>query len=84
MTSPVEHQLKKRDSINAIKCNVARAVAQRVKDRADVGMKTYGMIIDENDKSLVQWVREAQDELLDAVVYLEKVAQTLEKLNVKW
>jgi len=84
MTSPIEHQLKKRDSINAIVCPTARAVAQKIKDRADEGMVRFGKTIDENDKTTVEWIREAQEELLDATIYLEKVAQTLEKLGVKW
>lgn len=53
-------------------------VINRILARSDAGIETYGMTMGENNtKSVVQWISDAQEELMDAVVYLEKVKRIL-------
>ena len=62
-------------------------IVTRILSRSESGIKTYGLTMEQNNtKSIGQWIDEAQEELMDAVVYLEKVKKTLGifgALNVK-
>lgn len=57
------------DSINS-------AIARRILERAEVGHAKYGTTMDRTDLAEVDWLRHLQEELLDAVVYLEKLIQS--------
>ena len=60
---------------------IEQRVADLVTSRAEVGMKKYKMSLDDNKtKNLGQWLRDIQEELLDAVVYIEK---TRDELGIK-
>ena len=52
------------------------AVRQRLRDRAESGLKKYGVTTERTDLSFVEWVQHLQDELLDAAVYAERLKQT--------
>ena len=44
--------------------------------RSDVGFAKYGITL-ENDKSnIFQWINHLQEELMDAVLYLQKLKET--------
>ena len=47
-------------------------------DRAEDGMKKYGVTTSDNPLSLPEWLRHLQEELMDSTVYIER---TLEELN---
>jgi len=49
------------------------AIASRIVQRAAVGHAKYGTTMDRNDLTDVEWMRHLQEELMDAVVYLEKL-----------
>jgi hypothetical protein len=59
------------DSINS-------AIASRIVQRAAVGHAKYGTTMDRNDLTDVEWMRHLQEELMDAVVYLEKLIKLAE------
>lgn len=75
-SNPCESQfvkdLWKRD---AIVCNVL----QRIKDRANLGMLKYGVTMERDDVSTVEWLRHAQEEAMDLAIYLERVISDMEK-----
>ena len=50
--------------------------------RADDGIKKYGSTMFHSKKSFVAWIDDAQEELWDAIVYLEKL-KTLMDLELK-
>lgn len=57
---------------------IINAIVDRIIERSETGIKTYGMTMEENNtKTIGQWIDEAQQELMDAVVYLEKVKRVL-------
>jgi len=62
-------------------------IVNRSLERSEQGIKTYGLTMrDNHTKTIGQWIDEAQQELADAIVYLEKVKETLGlfgKLNVR-
>jgi hypothetical protein len=51
------------------------SVADKILKRAEVGEQKYGVTMERNDLSVVQWLNHLQEELMDATVYLEKIIQ---------
>lgn len=42
-------------------------------DREERGVKKYGTTMDRNDLSLDEWIEHMKQELMDAILYLEKI-----------
>ena len=45
--------------------------------RAVKGNTKYGNTLDRQDLSTLEWIRHAQEELMDGILYLEKLKKTL-------
>ena len=58
--------------------SIVLSIIQKFKERAMVGKKKYGTDLDRTDLSVLDWIRHAQEEHMDAILYLEKLRQTLE------
>jgi len=56
--------------------SIVESVVQQFHGRAAMGKAKYGTTMDRNDLTPMQWIQHLQEELMDAVVYLEKVKQT--------
>jgi hypothetical protein len=55
---------------------VVERVVDKFVSRSDVGFAKYGITL-ENDKSnIFQWINHLQEELMDAVLYLQKLKET--------
>ena len=57
-------------------------IMKRMAKRSDDGIKKYGSTMLHSRKSFVAWIDDAQEELWDAIVYLEKL-KTLMAIEVK-
>jgi hypothetical protein len=55
--------------------SVVSAVIQKFKDRARVGKQKYGTDLDRKDLAVQDWITHAQEELMDGILYLEKLKQ---------
>ena len=64
------------------KDKMIKKIMQRMSKRADDGIKKYGSTMLHSKKSFVAWIDDAQEELWDAIVYLEKL-RTLMAIEVK-
>ena len=58
---------------------VVERVVDKFKQRSDVGYKKYGVTLDEDPSKMVGWLNHLQEELMDAVLYLQKAKETYEK-----
>ena len=58
---------------------IVESVITKYKDRANIGFTKYGTNLDRNDLNTKDWVEHLQQELMDAVLYLEKLKQELKK-----
>ena len=58
---------------------IVKNVIDKIVSRSETGIKKYGTTLDRNDLSLIDWLRHLQEELMDAVNYIEKIVQVLEK-----
>lgn len=52
---------------------VEEAVAKRILERAEFGKVKYGVTMERNDLSFLEWINHAQEEAMDFIVYLEKL-----------
>ena len=55
--------------------SIVNSVVQKFLSRSDVGIKKYGKTLDRDDLSTVDWITHAQEELMDGILYLEKLKQ---------
>ena len=55
--------------------SVVTAVIHSFKQRAEIGQKKYGTNLDRTDLSVLDWIQHAQEEHMDAILYLEKLKQ---------
>lgn len=56
---------------------IIERVINKIKSRSDVGYKKYGVTLQEDDQSLEIWLTHIQEELMDAVNYIEKAKAVL-------
>jgi hypothetical protein len=59
--------------------SVVSSVINKFLERAKMGKEKYGTDLDRTDLSLYDWIIHAQDEHMDAILYLEKIKQLIVK-----
>lgn len=52
--------------------SIVESVITKYKDRANIGFTKYGTNLDRTDLNTKEWAEHLQQELMDAVLYLEK------------
>ena len=57
--------------------SVVTSVIHKFVNRSKFGKQKYGTDLDRTDLSLYDWVVHAQEEHMDAILYLEKIKQQL-------
>jgi hypothetical protein len=57
--------------------SIVESVVMKYKDRANVGLTKYGTNLDRTDLNIKDWTEHLQQELMDAVLYLEKLKTEL-------
>lgn len=57
--------------------SVVAAVLEKFKQRSEVGQKKYGTTLDRKDLTVFDWANHMQEELMDAILYLEKLKREL-------
>ena len=57
---------------------IIERVINKIKSRSDVGYKKYGVTLKDDHQSLNVWLTHIQEELMDAVNYIEKAKEVLE------
>jgi hypothetical protein len=63
--------------------SIVAAVIKKFADRSEVGIKKYGVTLDRTDLKTSDWIQHTQEELMDAILYLEKLKQGFPKDNEK-
>lgn len=56
---------------------IVESVLEKFLARSHVGQRKYGTTLDRTDTSFLAWIQHTQEELMDAVLYLEKMKQLL-------
>ena len=52
---------------------ITDAVVVQLRTRAKKGKLKYGTTMERDDLTLMEWLQHLQEELMDAVVYIEKI-----------
>jgi len=60
-----------------LKDTVVAAVIQQFIERSEVGQQKYGTTLDRTDLKPLDWVQHAQEELMDGILYLEKLKRVI-------
>ena len=55
--------------------SIVNSVIEKFKSRSEVGQKKYGTTLDRQDLTELEWMEHMQLELMDAILYLEKLKQ---------
>ena len=70
--------------IMKVKDPIAQKVIQRIADRSEAGTKKFGDTFDQTNKTLEETIIDTQEELGDAMIYLEKALQIIRKKEILW
>lgn len=54
---------------------IVDSVIRKFAERSRVGQKKYGTTLDRKDLGIPEWITHAQEELMDGILYLEKLKQ---------
>jgi hypothetical protein len=52
---------------------IVQNVIEKFKQRSEVGKKKYNTTLEQNNAPFLDWVVHMQEELMDAILYLEKL-----------
>ena len=55
--------------------SIVKAVIAKFTERSEIGKKKYGVTLDRTDLQTLDWIQHAQEELMDGILYLEKLKQ---------
>jgi hypothetical protein len=59
------------------KDSVVNSVISQFAERSRIGLEKYGTTLDRTDLSLLDWVQHAQEEMMDGILYLEKIKRMI-------
>ena len=59
--------------------SIVQTILSKFVDRAKFGKQKYGTDLDRQDLSVLDWINHAQEEHMDAILYLEKLKQTIQQ-----
>jgi hypothetical protein len=54
---------------------VVERVVDKYISRSDVGFKKYGVTLEQDQSRIFEWLNHLQEELMDAVLYLQKAKE---------
>jgi len=52
---------------------IVDAVVSKFLERSAVGQKKYGVTLERTDLKMLDWITHTQEELMDAILYLERL-----------
>lgn len=62
---------------------VVRRVCQKFVGRSNVGYEKYGVTLEDDPSEMLAWLNHLQEELMDAVLYLQKAKEKYEAESSK-
>lgn len=62
---------------------IEEQVIDFLRTRAETGKKKYGVTMEREDLTFLEWIQHLQEELLDAAVYAEKLKEEIKSYEQK-
>jgi len=59
------------------RCEMNERVIAKLRSRAAIGIVKYGVTVADSPASTTDWIAHLQEELMDALVYLERLKQDI-------
>jgi hypothetical protein len=59
------------------KDTIVQSVIEKFSKRSELGIQKYGTTLDRDDLTAEAWTNHVQEELMDAILYLEKLKKVL-------
>jgi len=56
---------------------VVKSIIDKFSQRSSTGIDKYGVTLDRDDLTELQWIEHAQEEAMDLILYLEKIKQII-------
>jgi hypothetical protein len=53
--------------------SIVQAVVKKFLERSELGQKKYGVTLDRTDLKTLDWIQHTQEELMDGILYLERL-----------
>jgi len=63
--------------------SIVDSVIRKFLERSAVGQKKYGVTLDRKDLKVLEWITHAQEELMDGILYLEKLKHEVRTTPIK-
>ena len=60
---------------------IVESVIDQFRTRAEAGKRKYGTTMERDDLTFTQWIQHLQEELMDAINYIEKLKEFYGVLN---
>lgn len=57
--------------------SIVQAVIRKFQERSELGQNKYGTTLDRTDLKPLDWIQHAQEELMDGILYLEKLKKEM-------
>lgn len=67
-----------KDSVLLKEDSIVNEVVSKFKSRSNVGIKKYGITLDREDLTTIQWIEHAIEEQMDSILYLTRIKKDLE------
>ena len=64
--------------MNYCEDSIVNSIINQFIKRSNIGKEKYGTTLDRNDLKTIDWIQHAQEELMDGILYLEKLKQNLQ------
>ena len=64
-----------------MKDSIVESVIEQYKQRSEIGIDKYGVTLDREDLTTLEWLKHLQEELMDATLYIEKLKTKLQESN---
>lgn len=61
--------------------SIVKSIIQKFIDRSTFGKQKYGTDLDRTDLTTEDWIQHAQEELMDGILYLEKLKTQIKSLD---
>jgi|TARA_R110000744_G_scaffold186292_3_gene305653 hypothetical protein len=59
--------------------SIVRTINEKLVERAEVGFAKYGNTMDRNDLTTDEWITHAMEEMMDQLLYMQKLKVELRK-----
>lgn len=69
-TKTTTEDIKKTDPI-------VESVVNQFQERSRIGIEKYGLTLQENNLSLLEWLEHLKQEMMDATLYIERAKQEI-------